>query len=158
MKAVLLLVPLRFLVPSKFSSKVWFLITALILGVRIRRGPHANTIMRMCINVSPSCARACQLTTFLIVMDTYVHHENRSLIQSLTLMHSVITMQYLVQHLNTFEECFKTVCVNKFKIHVYNFMKLHVHCTCTCIHISQLFFNVLHIRTCICTFCSSTTE
>ena len=36
------------------------------------RGPHANTIIRMCINVSPSCVRTCQLTTFLIVTDTYI--------------------------------------------------------------------------------------
>ena len=46
----------------------------------------------------PSCVCACQLITFLIVMDTYirtdirmyVHHENKSLIQSLALMHSAI--------------------------------------------------------------------
>ena len=48
----------------------------------------------------PGCACACHVTTFLIVMDTYirvyVHHENRSLIQSLVLMRSAIMYMYIV--------------------------------------------------------------
>ena len=46
----------------------------------------------------PSCACTCQLTTFLIVTDTYVHHENISLIQSLTLMHLAISMGKIIIH------------------------------------------------------------
>ena len=56
----------------------------IVLGIHMRSGPHANSMHLR--HGRPSCARACQLMTFLIVMDTYVHHENRSLIQSLPLM------------------------------------------------------------------------
>ena len=49
----------------------------------------------------PSCAHTCQLTTFLIMTDThictYVHHENRSLAQSLALMCSAISACIAVQ-------------------------------------------------------------
>ena len=47
----------------------------------------------------PSCACACQLTTFLIVMDTYKHHENRSLIQSLALMRLAIIPVFITVEL-----------------------------------------------------------
>ena len=84
--------------PEDYLKFVAQKVSIYILGIRICSGPRANIIMRMRINVSPSCAYACQLTTFLIVTDTYictyirtyVHHENRSLIQSLALMHSAI--------------------------------------------------------------------
>ena len=58
-----------------------------LLGMRIRSGPCANTIMRMPINVSPSCAH----TSINDIPDcdghihTYIYHENRSLSQSLAL-------------------------------------------------------------------------
>ena len=43
------------------------------LVIRIRSGPRADIIMCMRINISPRCACAYQLTTFLIVTDTYMY-------------------------------------------------------------------------------------
>ena len=70
---------------------------ACILGMHMRSGPRAESKHLRCGR--PSCARACQLTTFLIqflittdmYVRTYAHHENRSLIQSLVLMCWVIS-------------------------------------------------------------------
>ena len=73
----------------------------------------------MCINVSPSCACACQLMTFLIVTDTYicmyvhVHHENRSLIQSLALMRSAIIVRHSPKILSCFANSIQNSQIEK---------------------------------------------
>ena len=70
------------------------------LGLHMRSRPRAKSMHLR--HGQPGCARACHVTTFLIVMDTYihvrvyVHHENRSLIQSLVLMRSAIMYMYIV--------------------------------------------------------------
>ena len=68
-----------------------------ILGICICSGPRANIIMRMHINIAQLCAR--MLINDIPDCDrhvrTYVHHENRSLIQSLALMRSAMTFASL---------------------------------------------------------------
>ena len=62
-------------------------------------GPHTKSMHLR--HGRPSCAHACQLMTFLIVTDSYIcmyiHHENRSLVQSLTLMHTCTQTWHLGQ-------------------------------------------------------------
>ena len=52
-------------------SKKGITYSRLQLGINMCSGPHAKSMHLRCSQ--PSSARTCQLTTFLIVTDTYIH-------------------------------------------------------------------------------------
>ena len=100
-------------------------------GSRNTHSPWASRQIGFCMRMSKKrCARACQLTTFLVVRTrtyvcTYVHHENRSLIQSLALMGSAISL-----NANSFY-LLRTHCTHNLNC-TRGGGRLHVQFTCTC--------------------------